>query len=141
MKSLSIVLSVVLVLTSSLHAGPTTPDAGHPVSIGELRDQVSARADERASNVREVQTLLRLQEVKDHLGRLYDLEKVAVAVPKLDDETLAELARESRQMKEQFRAGVNKTAIWVVAIVAVTIVVIWVVLAKTAEDVAEQVLG
>ena len=140
MKSLSAVLSVILVVTSSLHAGPI-PDAAHPVSIGELRNQVSAQTAERASNIREVQTLLRHQEVQDHLGHLFELEKLAAAVPKLDDETLARLARESKQMNEQFKAGINKTAIWVVVIVAVAIVVVYALLAKAAVDTAEQVFG
>ena len=131
MKSLSVVLSVILVLTSSLQAGPI-PDAPHVVSIGELRDQVSARTAERTSNIREVQTLLRHQEVQGRLGHLFDLEKVAVAVPKLDDETLAKLARESKQINERFRAGINKTAIWVIVIVAV-IVVVLALLTATAE--------
>ena len=140
MKSLSAVLSVILVVTSSLHAGPI-PDAAHPVSIGELRNQLSTQTAERAGNIREIQTLLRHKEIQDRLGHLYDLEKVAVAVPRLDDETLARLARESKQANEQFRAGINKTAIWVVVIVAVAIVVIYALLIDAAEDTVEQVFG
>ena len=140
MKNLSVVLSFILAFTSSLQAGPI-PEAAHPVSIEELRGQVSARTAERSDNIREIQTLLRHKEVQDRLGHLYDLEKVAVAVPRLDDETLARLARESKQANEQFRAGVNKTAIWVVVIVAVAIVVIYALLIKEATDTVEQVFG
>ena len=121
---LSAVLSVILVVTSSLHAGPI-PDAAHPVSIGELRNQVSAQTAERAGNIREVQTLLRHQEVQDRLGHLLELEKLAAAVPKLDDETLARLARESKQMNEQFKAGISKSTIAVVVLIAVAIVVVY----------------
>ena len=139
MKSLSAVLSVILVVTSSLHASPT-PDASHLVSIEELRDQVSARATKRANNIHEVQTLLRHEEVNDRLGHLFDLEKIAGAVPKLDDKTLAKLARESKQMNDQVRAGMSRkeAIIWVVVIVASVIIGLLFynyVVAKSAEAV------
>ena len=132
MKSISLFLSVLLVLHTSLQAGPSPAQkAVHLVSIGELRDQVSAQTAERASNIREVQTLLRHQGVQDRLGHLFDLEKVAVAVPTLDNETLAELARESEQVNEQFRAGVS-TVVWVVVIVAVVVIVMLIIAASAA---------
>ena len=128
MKSLSAVLSVILVVTSSLHAGPIA-DAAHPVSIGELRNQVSAQTAERAGNIREVQTLLRHREVQDRLGHLFELEKLAAAVPKLDDETLARLARDSKQMNEQFKAGTSRSAIFWVAAAAIIIIIVWAAIA------------
>ena len=141
MKSISLFLSVLLVLHTSLQAGPSPAQkAVHLVSIGELRDQVSAQTAERASNIREVQTLLRHQGVQDRLGHLFDLEKVAVAVPTLDNETLAELARESEQVNEQFRAGVS-TVVWVVVIVAVVVIVMLIIAASAAKDAVETVFG
>ena len=132
MKAVSLFLLVLLVLHTSLPAGPTPAQkAVHSISIGELRDQVSARNAERASNIREVQTLLRHQGVQDRLGHLFDLEKAALAVPTLDDETLAKLARESEQMNEQFRAGLG-TGIIVLIAVGVAVAVVLIIL-MTAE--------
>lgn len=106
MKAISLFLTVLLVLSTSLQAGPIPAQkAVHLVSIEELKGRISGRTAERAENIREVQTLLRHQAVQDRLGHLYDLEQIAVAVPTLDDETLARLARESKQMNEQFQAG------------------------------------
>lgn len=106
MKATSLFLTVLLVFSTSLQAGPIPAQkAIHSISIEELKGQISERTAERAANIREVQTLLRHQAVQDRLGHLYDLERIAVAIPTLDDETLARLARESEQMNEQFQAG------------------------------------
>lgn len=103
MKLLSPALSVILVLSSSLHAGPG-PDAVHLVSIEDLKAEISAENAERAGNIREVLTLLQRPEVQN-LGRHFDLEKIEAAIPALDDDTLARLADESARMNERFRAG------------------------------------
>ena len=106
MKAISLFLTVLLVFSTSLQAGPIPAQkAIHSVSIEDLKGQISERTAERAENIREVQTLLRQPAVQDRLGHLYDLEQIAVAVPTLDDQTLARLARESAQMNEQFQAG------------------------------------
>ena len=106
MKAISLFLTVLLVFSTSLQAGPIPAQkAVHLVSIEELKGQISERTAARADNIREVQTLLRHPAVQDRLGHLFDLEQIAVAVPTLDDETLARLARESEQMNEQFQAG------------------------------------
>ena len=106
MKAISLFLTVLLVFSTSLQAGPIPAQkAIHSVSIEDLGGQISERTAERAENIREVQTLLRQPAVQDRLGHLYDLEQIAVAVPTLDDQTLARLARESAQMNEQFQAG------------------------------------
>ena len=140
MKAISLFLSILLVVHTSLHAAPTAAQKTfHSVSIEELRDQISAKTAERASNIREVQTLLRHEAVHDRLGHLYDLEKIAVAVPTLDNETLADLALKSKQVNEQFRAG--NMVVWGLVIAAVVIIVLWIILAETAENVAETVFG
>ncbi len=141
MKPISLFLSVLLVSHTSLQAGPLSAQkAVHLVSIEELRDQVAAQTAERVSNIREVQTLLRHQGVQDRLGHLFDLEKVAVAVPTLDNETLAELARQSGQVNEQFRAG-GMGMILALVIAVVVVIILAIILVNKAEDVAETVLG
>ena len=141
MKPISLFLTVLLVLHTSLQAGPSPAQkAVHLVSIEELRDQVAAQTIERDSNIREIQTLLRHQGVQDRLGHLFDLEKVAVAVPTLDNETLGELALQSRQVNEQFRAG-GMGMILALVIAVVVVIVLAIILLNKAEDVAETVLG
>ena len=139
MKAISVLLTVLLVFSTSLQAGPI-PDQTtiHLVSIEDLRVEVSEQAAERTSNIREIQTLLRNDRVQDRLGHLFDLEKVAVAVPTLDDETLARLAQESAKANEQFRAGLS-TVVWVVIIVAVLLVVGLLIAANTAKDVISSI--
>ena len=134
MKALSLFLTGLLVFHPSLQAGPIpAQQTVHVVSIPDLRDEVSARTAERASNIREVQTLLRHQAVKDRLGHLYDLEKVAVAVPTLDDETLSRLARESEPVNEQFRAGLGTGTIIILVVVIVVVLLIVAALTLKAE--------
>ena len=103
MKTLSVILSVILVLTSSLQAGPIQ-DAAHLVSIEDLRTEISVRNAERAGYIREVQTLLRHPAVQK-LGHLFPLEKIEAAILALDDAALARLAHESARMNDGFRAG------------------------------------
>lgn len=141
MKPISLFLSVLLVLHTGLQAGSSpSQKAFHLVSIEELRDQVAAQSAERASNIREVQTLLRHQGVQDRVGHLFDLEQVAVAVPTLDNETLADLALQSRQVNEQFRAG-GMGVILALVIAVVVVIILAIILVNKAEDVAETVLG
>ena len=103
MKLLSAALSIILVLSSSLHAVPGQ-NAVHLVSIEDLKGEISAENADRAGNIREVLTLLQRPEVQK-LGRHFDLEKIEAAIPTLDDDTLARLADESARVNEQFRAG------------------------------------
>ena len=53
MKSVTAIFSVLMVLSSNLHAGPI-PDVAHVVSIEDLRTEMSARNVERNGNIREV---------------------------------------------------------------------------------------
>ena len=125
------ILSVFMVLSSSLHAGPI-PDVAHLVSIEDLRTEISARNVERAGNIREVQTLLRHPEVQK-FSHLFDLEKIETAIPKLDDATLARLADESARMNERFQAGHPYNPNWtaVITVVATMAMVVLVILIAT----------
>lgn len=130
-KSLSAILSVFMVLSSGLHAGPI-PDVTHSLSIEDLRNEVSARNAERDGNIREIQSLLRHPEVQK-LGHLFDLEQIETVIPKLDDATLARLADESARMNEQFQAGHLCGPDWtaIVAVVATMAMIVLVVLVVT----------
>ena len=108
MKVLSVFLCVLLAFSASLQAVPL-PGQGttdHLVAIEELHKQISERAATRTQNIQEVQALLRHEAVQSHMGQLLNLEKLAIAIPALDDSTLEQLARESQRMNEEFQAGV-----------------------------------
>ena len=131
MKPVLPILSVFMVLSSSLLAGPI-PGVTHSLSIEDLRTEISAGNAERAGNLREVQTLLRHPEVQE-LAHLFDLEKIEAAIPNLDDATLARLADESARIKERFQAGQpcygNRTA--VITVVATMAMVVLLILVAT----------
>ena len=131
MKPVFAILSVFMVLSSSLHAGPV-PDVAHLVSIEDLRTEISARNVERAGKIREVQTLLRHPEVQN-FAHLFDLEKIETAILILDDTTLARLADESARMNERFQAGHPYNPNWtaVAIVVATMAMIILVVLITT----------
>ncbi len=131
MKPVSTILSVFMILSSSLHSGPV-PDVAHLVSIEDLRAEISDRNVKRAGNIREIQSLLRHPEVQK-LGHLFDLEKIEIGIPKLDDATLAKLADESARMNEQFQAGHLCGPNWtpIVAVVATMTMIVLVVLITT----------
>jgi len=131
MKFLPLILSVFMVLSSSLHAGPV-PDVVHLVSIEDLRTEISDRNVERAGNVREIQSLLRHPEVQK-LGHLFDLEQIESVIPKLDDATLARLADESARMNERFQAGHLCGPNWtvIISVVATMVMIVLVVLITT----------
>ena len=50
--------------------------------------------------------LLRHEMVQKKVGKLLDLTKIDAALPTLDDETLSQLATESRRVNDQIRAGI-----------------------------------
>lgn len=131
MNPVSTILTVLIVLSSSLHAGPV-PDVAHLVSIEDLRTEVSARNAETAGNIREIQSLLRHPEVQK-LGHLFDLEQIETVIPKLDDTTLARLADESARINEQIRAGHLCGTNWtlVITFVATMAMVVLLVLVAT----------
>ena len=131
MKSVSAILSVLMVLSSNLHAGPI-PDVAHLVSIEDLGTEMSARNVERNGNIREVQTLIRHPEFQK-FGHLFDLEQIETAIPKLDDATLARLADESARMNERFQAGHPYNPNWtaVIIVVATMAMIVLVVLITT----------
>ena len=130
MKPVTTILFILVILSTSLHAG-SVPDVAHLVSIEDLRTEISARNAERAGNIREVQTLLRHSEVQK-LGHLFDLEKIQAAIPKLDDATLARLADESARMNERFQAGQrccwNRRTIVTTVVITIAITVLMILI-------------
>jgi hypothetical protein len=66
--------------------------------------------------------LLHHELVQKRIGNLVDLDKIEVAVATLDNETLEQLARQSREANDQIQAGVSTWVIVVLIIVAAVVI-------------------
>ena len=97
--------------------------SGHLVSVQELHDTLAARAAERVRNTEEVRTLLRQDLVQQQVGHLASLEQIEQAIPRLDDETLWQLAKDSRHTNDQIEAGISTAAVLIIAAAVVVLVV------------------
>ena len=123
-KCVRVGLAILVVLNFSLQGQLLAqPTQGHVVPLEELTKTVTERWARRAENIRDIQQLLRHDEVHTRVGGLVDLDKIEHAIPTLDDETLERLATESRKVDDQLRAGVSLWRIVVVVLVIVGIII------------------
>lgn len=99
---LSVILSSVLVFSSVLQAGPMS--LGHAISLSDLRSEISSRNSDRESSIQEIRFLIAHAQAHP-ISHLVPLERVLVILPSLDDSKLEYLARESRRVNDQIRAG------------------------------------
>lgn len=107
MRACSVALAILLVISPAFQqVAQAEQSALHVVSAQELREAFTAKVVQRAQDIREVQTLLRHEMVQKKVGKLLDLTKIDAALPTLDDETLSQLATESRRVNDQIRAGI-----------------------------------
>ena len=131
MKGFTIHACVVLLVTvptqQSLLAQQSS---GHLVSVQELHHTLAARAAERVRDIEEVRKFLRQDVVQQQVGSLASLEQIEQAIPRLDAETLRQLADQSRQANDQIEAGLS-TGAWVAIYVAVAVVVVSLILDPT----------
>jgi hypothetical protein len=80
--------------------------AEHLVPAAELQFQLAAAEVQRQSNVRDVQRILDRQDAQQLLAKAgVDPLEVRQAIPQLDDETLANLAEQSRQVDQDVSGG------------------------------------
>jgi len=116
MKFFNVLLTTTLVLSLCFSGDLIAQQQlDHVVSLEELRTALVKRTAQRASNVQEIQKLLRHDEVQKRFGALADLEKIEQALPTLDDETLSRLAADSQKVNDQLQAGISEAAVvWIV---------------------------
>ncbi len=120
MKFFNVLLTTTLVLSLCFPGDLIAQQQpGHVVSLEELRTALVKRTAQRASNVQEIQKLLRHDEVQKRFGALADLEKIEQALPTLDDETLRQLAADSQKVNNQLQAGLSGEMVALIALVAV----------------------
>jgi hypothetical protein len=87
------------------------PVQSHVVPVEELQGQLTKQSAERMQNIREIQEFLRHDSVQQHVGTLADLERIEAALTSLNDETLSQLASESRKINDGFQAGLPRIAL------------------------------
>jgi hypothetical protein len=109
------------------------PVPSHVVPIEELENQLAAHSDQRMKNIEEIQRLLDHRLVQQEVGRLVDLQRVKLIVPTLDDETLDQLADESRNVSDQLEAGLATWA-WITIMAAAAFTTIFLAWLFTMED-------
>jgi len=124
---------LVLLNISFQQAVMAQPIQSHVVPLGELQNQLAEQSGQRLQNIHEIQKLLRRELIQREVGRLVDLERVELALNNLDDETLNELATESREVNDQLQAGLAGWAI-VLITVGVCLAVLFIVLAILIND-------
>ena len=122
-KFKTVVTVLVLLSFATPTMVPAQPLEKHVVQPEEWISGLMDGSSEREANIEEVRSMLRQELVQEQLGKLVDLEKVEHRVATLDDETLQELAQQSREVKEQLGAGVSSWVI-VIAIAAALLVVL-----------------
>jgi hypothetical protein len=134
MKYWEVSLTILILLNLSLQqAVMAQPVPSHLVPVEELQNQLAEQSGQRRQNIQEIQKLLRHELVRREVGSLVDLEKVEVALGTLDDETLRQLADDSRNVSDQLEAGLATWA-WITIIAAAVFTTIFLAWLFTMED-------
>ncbi len=119
-----IVLTILLVMCPAFQRVAQAEHISlHVVSTEELQRAVAATFVQRELNIQVVETVLCHEEIQKQVGRLVNLERIVETLPTLSDETLNQLAKESRKVNDQLQAGVFGTA-WLFIGVAVVVAII-----------------
>jgi hypothetical protein len=123
MKSCKMGIAILILLNLSLNqALLSQPTQEHIVPREEFHTALVEQSEQRLANIHEVRKLLHHELVQKRIGNLVDLDKIEVAVATLDNETLEQLARQSREANDQIQAGVSTWVIVVLIIVAAVVI-------------------
>jgi ATP-dependent exoDNAse (exonuclease V) beta subunit len=96
----------------------------HLIPAAELHLQLASAEVQRQSNIRDVERILDRQDAQQLLAKAgLSTSEVRDAIPQLDDETLASLADQSRQVNEDVSGGLVGGII-ILLILAVVLAVI-----------------
>ncbi|MDE3110609.1 MAG: hypothetical protein KGL02_11790, partial [Acidobacteriota bacterium] len=123
-QSLLIILlaSVLLGIPKDAIAQP----ASHVVSSADLQRDVSAASAARQQNIRQVQAFLAMPGARQAIESAHmDYRQVKNAVPQLNNQELAQLARMSQSAQKQFAAGnlSDRDLLWIILGAAVIIII------------------
>jgi parvulin-like peptidyl-prolyl isomerase len=99
------VLTLAAFLFSPLK-GLSAEQVEHLIPSAELQLQLAAAELQRQSNLRDVERILDREDAQQLLAKAgLSASEVRKAIPQLDDETLANLADQSRQVNEDVSGG------------------------------------
>lgn len=99
------VLTLAAFLFSPLK-GLSAEQVEHLIPAADLQLQLAAAEFQRQSNVRDVERILDREDAQQLLAKAgLSASEVREAIPQLDDETLANLAEQSRDVNEDVSAG------------------------------------
>lgn len=86
--------------------GLSAEQVDHLVPAGEFRLQLAAAEHQHQDDIRTLDELFQRDESRAFLAKAgIETELIRQAIPQLDDETLAQLARQSRQLDEDVAAA------------------------------------
>lgn len=116
-----ILICILLIFTFPRYlAGLSVED--HVVQFEELQSGLLAESSARQEHLEEIRRMLSSELVQKHFGGVAGLDEIETGLASLDDQTLAELAEQSREVNDQVTAGVSS---WVIVIaVGVVLLVI-----------------
>lgn len=115
--------SVLLVVPQHTFAQPPT----HVVSSADLQRDVSSASAARQQNIKQVENFLAMPGARQTLENAHiDYRQVKNAVPQLNDQELARLAKMSQNAQKQFAAGdlSNRDLLWIILGAAVIILIV-----------------
>ena len=99
-------ISAIVVLACCFLGLLGAEDRQHVVPAGELEQSLQEAASSRQRDEADLQRLMAHEEVEKAAAAAgVDLEQVRRAVPRLDDETLAELAERARELEKDVAGG------------------------------------
>jgi hypothetical protein len=95
----------------------------HLLKVDELKAVLVEHSSQRQVNILEVQSMLRHEIVQEQVGELVDLRRIEAGIESLDDETLAQLAEQSREIKGQLGAGISSW-VYIIAVGGALLVIL-----------------
>lgn len=133
MKYCKVSITVLILLNVSFQQAVMAQAVpGHVIPGEELQNQLIVQSAQRMEHIQEIQKLLRQNLVQQEVGKLVDLERVELALAALDDETLNQLAVQSREVNDQIEAGMATWG-WVVIVAIVAFVTMVIVVAAVVD--------
>ncbi|HEX5482554.1 MAG TPA: PA2779 family protein [Terriglobia bacterium] len=126
-KPTTVALPLLALSLTMIFAFPAFSAQDHVVSRSDLHHAMVKSASARANNLAQVERFFRAVPVEKSLkGTGISLQQVQQAIPSLSDQELAQLARRTTKLQNDFAAGAltNQQLTYIVIAIATALVVI-----------------
>lgn len=125
MKFLTVCVGITILMNVSFRTELMAQQIrNHVVPVEELQQRLVAQSAERSRDIQDIRKLLRHDVVQAKLGKLVDLNRIEVSLATLDNETLNQIAANSRSVNDQIEAGMATWGWVVIAIIAACTIVV-----------------